>query len=153
MKKIAIILIGIIYISSIAIISIFGVKSVIYDEKIPVTSIVCTNVTDNYTTVVENSHGEKVIKTPFTQAAKDENDTSGTKIQLTWKVLPDNASNKNVKFIYPESTSYTFVKNIHGDEVGLITFYNAALFNVTIQSTDGTKISTVAIIWAMPSEQ
>ena len=40
MKKATLIIIGVIYIASIVLISVFGLKSVIYEEKIPVTHIV-----------------------------------------------------------------------------------------------------------------
>ena len=51
MKKSTLIMIAIVYIASIVLISLFGMKSVVYNEVIPVTKIECLNETDSKTEV------------------------------------------------------------------------------------------------------
>ena len=47
MKKSTLVVIAIIYVASIVIISLFGMKAVVYNEVIPVTQIECLNQTDS----------------------------------------------------------------------------------------------------------
>lgn len=146
MKKATLIVIGIIYLASIVIISVFGLKSVIYNEVIPVTSIECLNETDENSTVTI-SDGKKLIKVPFTEPGDPETLT-GTMVQLTWRVLPDNATTKNVRFVYDTNlTRVNFIKDDEGNELGLILFTGPTLLDVKIVSTDGTRVFEEVTIW------
>ena len=147
MKKTTMILIGIIYVASIVIISIFGLKSVVYNEVIPVTEITCLNETDEKTEVsVQN--GQKIIKIKYTEPG-DEETLTGTMVQLSWRTLPDNASNKDVKFVYNTSQDVaTFIKDEQGKELGLILFTGKVMLNIKIMATDGSKVYTDVIVWA-----
>ena len=53
MRKSTIIFIAVIYIASIAVISLFGMKMSVYNEIIPVTSILCLNETDDNVEVIK----------------------------------------------------------------------------------------------------
>ena len=115
MKKSTLIVIGIIYIASIVIISVFGLKAVVWDVVTPVTAIECLNETDDKCTVTEED-GKKFIKIKFDEPGKLENGVpTGTMLQLYWRVLPDNATNKEVRFVYnTELTRVNFIKNNDG---------------------------------------
>ena len=148
MKKATVILIGIIYLASIVIISIFGLKAVIYDEVIPVTSIECLNETDEKTEVKLDVDGNKIIKIKYEEPGDPETLT-GTMVQLSWRVLPDNATNKEVRFVYNTNlTRVNFVKDENGRELGLILFTGKVVLDVSIVSTDGTKVIEKVTIWA-----
>lgn len=146
MKKSTLIMIAIVYIASIVIISIFGMKSVVYNEVIPVTKIECLNVTDDKTEV-EYDGDTKVISVQYKKPGNAENLT-GTMVQLSWRVLPDNASNKKVKFVYNQTTRAEFVKDEAGNEVGLILFTGKVVLNIKIMSTDGTQVFEEIVVWA-----
>ena len=146
MKKSTLIMIAIVYIASIVIISIFGMKSVVYNEVIPVTKIECLNVTDDKTEV-EYDGDTKVISVQYKKPGNAENLT-GTMVQLSWRVLPDNASNKKVKFVYNQTTRADFVKDEAGNEVGLILFTGKVVLNIKIMSTDGTQVFEEIVVWA-----
>lgn len=147
MKKATMILIGIVYLASIVIISIFGMKSVVYNEIIPVSKIECLNETDSKSEVTDSGN-KKIIKVKYTTPGNAETLT-GTMVQLSWRVLPDNATTKNVKFIYDETlTRVKFIKDEKGNELGLILFTGKSMFDVRIMSTDGTRIYQDVTIWA-----
>ena len=61
MKKSTLIIIGLIYIASIVVISVFGLKAVVYRPVIPVTKVECLNESDEFTTVSVNNEGLKQL--------------------------------------------------------------------------------------------
>ncbi len=147
MKKSTVVLIAIIYVASIVIISIFGMKSVIFNEVISVSEIICTNETDEFVVVKENQ-GQKLIEVPFIGAG-DEETLTGTIAMLTWDVKPDNASNNKIKIVYDTSTTRAkFLTNEAGNETGVIVFYGRVVLNVKIMATDGSRVYCDVIIWA-----
>lgn len=147
MNKSTVLIIAVIYFASIVFISIFGMTSVVYNTVIPVTEISCLNESDK-NTEVEYSGDKKLIKIKFESVGNVENLT-GTMVQLNWRVLPDNASNKNVKFIYDQNTTRAeFIKDEGGNELGLILFLGKAVLNVRIMSTDGSRVYEDVVVWA-----
>lgn len=146
MKKSTLIMIAIVYIASIVLISLFGMKAVVYNEVIPVTKIECLNETDSKTEVYY-SGDMKVIKVKFTEAGNAET-LKGTMVQLTYRVLPDNASNKNIKYVYTENSRVEFVKGEDGREVGLVLIKGQVVLKVKIMAMDGSKVYTEVVIWA-----
>ena len=147
MKKSTIILIVIIYISSILVISLFGMKMSVYNEFIPVSAILCLNNTDENIERID-SEDNIIIKIKFT-SPYDINSGKGTKFQIYWRVMPDNATIKNVKFLYDESNSrLEFYKTEDGEYTGLVLFYNKTISTVKISSTDGRKVYTTITLWA-----
>lgn len=147
MKKSTLIIIALIYVASIVIISVFGLKAVVFDEVIPVTKIECLNETDEKTTVKVDSKGKKLITIDYTEPG-DEVTLTGTMVQLSWRVLPDNATTKDVRFVYnTELARVKFVKNNEGKELGLILFTGKVKLDVQIVSTDGTRVYQDVTIW------
>lgn len=149
MKKSTLIVIGIIYIASIVIISVFGLKAVVWDVVTPVTAIECLNETDDKSTVTINTDGKKLIKIKYEEPGKLENGIpTGTMLQLQWRVLPDNATNKEIRFVYnTELTRVNFIKNDDGQELGLILFSGKVKLDISITSTDGTRITEDIVVW------
>ena len=149
MKKSTLLVIGIIYIASIVAISIFGLKTVIWDVVIPVKSIECLNTSDDKATVEETADGKKFIKIKYGEPGSIEDGIpTGTMLQLEWRVLPDNATTKKVRFVYnTELTRVNFVKNDNGEELGLILFTGTVKLDLQIVSTDGTRVVEEVVIW------
>ena len=149
MKKSTLLVIGIIYIASIVAISIFGLKTVIWDVVIPVKSIECLNTSDDKATVEETADGKKFIKIKYGEPGSIEDGIpTGTMLQLEWRVLPDNATTKKVRFVYnTELTRVNFVKNDNGEELGLILFTGKVKLDLQIVSTDGTRVVEEVVIW------
>lgn len=142
MKKSTLIIIGIVYLASIALISFFGMKVTVYSKVINVESVECINTTDNaknITVVVEN--GIKTIKIPFVESF-DIVSKTGTFVQLFARALPDNATNKNVDYEKdPLDTRFEFGPN------GLVMIYQPMYAKIKICSTDGTlKFEEIAIL-------
>ncbi len=146
MKKSILVVIAIIYIASIVIISLFGMKAVVYNEIIPVTKIECLNETDSNNEVYY-SGDLKVIKVKYTTPGNAET-LKGTMVQLIHRVLPDNATNKKVKYVYTENNSVEFVKGEDGRDLGLVLIKGLVVLKVKIMATDGSKLYTEVVIWA-----
>ena len=116
MKKSTIILIGIVYIAAIIFISVFGLNAKVYNEVIPVLSVECVNQSDE-NTIVKDYNDKKLIRVQYTEPGNAET-LEGTMVQLLYRVLPDNASNKRVKYIYnTKLTRIHFVKDDNGNDV------------------------------------
>lgn len=147
MKKSVVIIILLIYCVSIVMVNFFGLKMQVYNEFVSVDSIICINEDDDNIDV--NIDNEKtILKTKFIKAY-DKNIQSGTMIQIYWRVLPDNATIKNVKFVYDENnTRVEFYKTENGEYTGLVLFYNKSMIDVKIMSTDGRKIYKELTLWA-----
>ena len=75
----------------------------------------------------------------------------GTMVQLIYRVLPDNATTKKVKFVYNETlTRIHFVKDEKGNDLGLVLFTGTGIFNVRIMATDGSQVYTDIVIDVYP---
>lgn len=146
MKKSTLLIILVVYIASIAIINFFGMNVKLYDEIVNVTAVECLNETDK-TTEVGESNGKKVLRVKFTTPA-DPTNLTGTMLQLVWRVKPDNATNKDVQFVYDtNNTRVTFYKDERGNETGLLLFSGPTMLDVQIMSTDGRRIGTSVLVW------
>ncbi len=145
MKKATIIIIVVIYIASIGLISFLGMEVSVLDPVIPVTEVQCINQEDNHT-IIGELRGNMLIKLTFTTPGNATNLT-GTILQLYWRVLPDNATNKNIKFVYDTTNpNVYFVTDGDGRQTGTILFYAKTVIDVQIISTDGTRTNTTVTI-------
>lgn len=138
MKKTNVIIIAVLCAASILLISLFGAAVDTEASHVPVTEILCLNESDNSCDVVEYDT-YTLIKIKFTSAG-DPVTLTGCMLQLSWRVLPDNASYTDVTFVYSASDKVEFVCDDDGNALGLILFYDTTILDVKIQSTDGTKI-------------
>ncbi len=127
MKKSVVILIAIIYVASIAIVSFFGMDFEIFDEVVYVTEVKLTN--DGLKPGNQNMGDYYVFVRP------DENGTYSYQLEVS--VLPSNASNKKVDYVYSENPAVSI------DENGLVTFsgYTEPV-TIYIVSTDGSNVKT-----------
>ena len=133
MKKSVIILIGVIYILSIAVVSFMGLKIDTFEETVYVQKIEITNEG-----VKTAPNGELYIVIPFNSDSDD-----GTVFQLEWRVYPDYATLGAVKFIYDETITYASVSAF-----GAVMFYKAGTsISVTITSIDGSMASQKITIY------
>lgn len=149
MKKSTLVVLITIYIASIVVISVFGLNAVFWNEVIPVKSIECINKTDENSEVTLTGEGKKFIKIKYGEPGIVKDGVpEGTMLQLEWRVLPDNATNKEVRFVYnTELTRVNFVKNKDGKELGLILFTGKVKLDLQIVSTDGTRVVEDVVIW------
>lgn len=145
MKKSTLIIIALVYVASIVIISLFGMRAYVYTEVIPVMHIECLNSTDAKSEVYY-SGDMKVIKVKFTTPG-DRETLTGTMLQLSYRVTPDNATNKEVKFVYTENKRAEFVKDENGRDLGLILFTGEVVLKIKIMATDGSKVYTEFVVW------
>ncbi len=125
MKKSVVMMIGIIYVLSVALVSFFGLQYKIYNEKVYVERIEILNSDikidgdgGKYVTIRPNENGDRIY-------------------QLEWRVYPDNATNKAIDFIYDTQNT-----NVTVDEAtGVITFQKKGAIQIQIMATDGSGVS------------
>lgn len=147
MKKVTLIIISVIYVASIVLISVFGMKSVLYITVVSVRDIVCLNQTDPENNIdVSYDDDIIIIKTPFIGPG-DYTSETGTMLQLEWHVYPDNATNKEVKFVYDKDNPRIDFFLIDQKEVGLIMFSGKTFLEVKIMATDGSRVFAEIRIW------
>ncbi len=150
MNKAVLIMIGICYVASILLISIFGMQVVVLNNVVPVTKVTCTNETDPANNVrVDRASGETKIYVTFTEPG-DEASMTGTMLFLTYDVAPDNASSRRVRFEYDRDkyTQVKFITDQDGNELGLIMFQSPVLFRLTLVAMDGSNQSDSVLISA-----
>ena len=155
MKKSVMIIIGIIYVASIVLINFFGMKVFVYNKTIDVEQIVCLNKTDEEKGIVvstfESYNGETgtAITIKFDKPA-NKNLMTGTMLQLDLRVLPDNATKKELSFTSTASDEEVeFFTDESGKQTGLILFYNStSIFEVFVKSTDNSNVTLRLKIWA-----
>ena len=155
MKKSVMIIIGIIYVASIVVINFFGMKVFVYNKTIDVEQIVCLNKTDEEKGIVvstfESYNGETgtAITIKFDKPA-NKNLMTGTMLQLDLRVLPDNATKKELSFTSTASDEEVeFFTDESGKQTGLILFYApTSIFEVLVKSTDNSSVTLRLKIWA-----
>ena len=132
MKKSVLLLIGIIYIMSIAVVSFFGLKVQIVGETVYINKIECIN--ENVTTL----NGEKYIIVDYY-----EDPDNPLTVQLEWRIFPDNATKKLVNFVYDEDSTVATV-----NKLGTVIFNKKGVITVYITAADGASsiMETVKII-------
>ena len=133
MKKSVVILIGIIYIASIALVSFFGLQAKVYNEKVYAERVEIIN--ENVT--VDEQTGELII---YHFLSRD-----GNTLQLYYRVYPDNTTNSKVSFQYDTQKTYVSINN----DTGVVTFTESGTITVTVRATDGSgasaKVKIIAI--------
>ena len=155
MKKSVMIIIGIIYVASIVVINFFGMKVFVYNKTIDVEQIVCLNKTDEEKGIVvstfESYNGETgtAITIKFDKPA-NKNLMTGTMLQLDLRVLPDNATKKELSFTSTASDEEVeFFTDESGKQTGLMLFYEStSIFEVFVKSTDNSNVTLRLKIWA-----
>lgn len=131
MKKSVVILIGIIYVASIALVSFFGLQFKTFNEVVYTESIEILN-----TDLKTSENGEKyAVITP------DEN--GERKYQILYRVHPDNATDSGVSFVYDTQNTAASI-----DENGVVTFTKKGAITVTITAKDGSGASATIKIFA-----
>lgn len=141
MKKSTLIIIALIYVASIVIVSMFGLNAVVYKTNIPVLSIECVNK-DVGDVVVDDSQGVKIINIAFEEPGDIESLT-GTVLQLEFRVLPDNATDKTYRFVYDrEQYPQVLFYKVGDSETGAIVFTAPALLPLTIIANDNSGVQT-----------
>lgn len=132
MKKSVIVMIGVIYVLAIAIVSFFGLQIETFNQTIYVEKIECINEE-----LKVSGDGTKYIVIYY-----QEDINEPTAFQLEWRIYPDDASRKNVRFVYDETSSIASV-----NEFGTVIFYKKGTITVSIVATDGSsKSETIKII-------
>lgn len=136
MKKSVVILIALIYVTSIAAVSFFGLQFKIFDEVISVERIEILGAQDggegvgNYVIITPNAEGEY-------------------KYQIDYRVYPDNATNNKVDFATDPNIT---IKNYSVDENGVVTIDKPGVMaTIFVVATDGSHVeTTIKIISAAP---
>ena len=131
MKKSVIILIALIYVAAIAVVSFFGLQFKVFNQVVPVSSIVIDNKDLKYTP--EN--------VPYAIIELDDNGVAHYQIKCT--VLPVDATNTRINYAIDDQSTAGSV-----DEYGLVTFTGAGTLTVIITPADGSDFETRIILLA-----
>ena len=127
MKKSVIILIGIIYLASIALVRFFGLKFKVFEEIIPVERVEILD--DTLKPGNENFDFYKVIEL--------DSDGKG-RYQIKYRVYPDNATNQEVDFILTPMNSGDDSVPATIDENGVVIFEKQGAVIVSVVARDST---------------
>ena len=130
MKKSVLIVIGLVYIASILIIGFFGMRQVVYSNIIYVREIECINEE------ARDMGDYKMIIVDYIEG--------NTGVKINYSVTHDDATNKDVTFIYDENKTVATVTDL-----GTVVFNSPGLIVVRIASTDGTIASETVWIVAI----
>lgn len=137
MRKVNLIVIGLVFIASIVLISFFGMQVKITNGIIPVTKVECINTSDDRSTVTEDEYG-KMIEVKWKGPASDDG-KEGTILQLYYKVSPDDATTKRVKYVFKRNENVVkMATDEKGNEFGLLLFQNKCTLRMQIMATDGS---------------
>lgn len=128
MKKSVIILIGVIYIIAVAMVSFFGLKTQVYNEKIYISKIELLN--ENIQTT---SKGENILIVNYDDGP----------VIIERKIYPDNATKKVVEYKYDKTNQVATV-----DQMGVVTFSEPGAVTVYIMAKDGSGVITALKIIA-----
>ncbi|MDD4210831.1 MAG: Ig-like domain-containing protein [Clostridia bacterium] len=132
MKKSFIIIILLIYLSSIMFIGFFGMQLTSYEQTFYVEQIQVIN--ENY-----NPSTNRLIMQY--QPYNLETDLFNPNVvQLEWRFYPENASNRIVTFSSDHARASV-------NSMGIVTFSAPGTANITIRSTDGSEINKSIIVW------
>ncbi len=149
MNKATVLIIGVVYLASIVLISLLGLNSVIAQPNIPVTRIECTGATGSdvsESTYTTNGNTYQLFSLRFTEVGgyDDNGQPTGTYVQLSYRVYPDNASNKVIRIVVSNASdsAYELIKLPSGEDLGLIFIKRRATLIVDLISTDGSNVST-----------
>ena len=138
MKKSVVVLIGLIYVTSIAVVSFFGLQFKVFDEIVSVERIEI--IEEAGKTYHENETlGKYLILRP--------NSNGEYRYQISYRVYPDNATKTAVDFATDPNVT---VKNFTVDDNGLVIIDKAGVMaTVYIGATDGSGVETkITIITA-----
>ena len=135
MKKSVVVLIGIIYIAAIALVSFFGLKAKEYNAVVYADSIEILNEG----LMVNEETGERYAVV-FADALA---------YQIEYRVGPDNASNKEVEFVYDKS--FAAINGITVDSNGVVSFAEAgSSIDISLIAKDGSgTVSETITIYAL----
>jgi uncharacterized protein YkuJ len=140
MKKTTLILIGIIYIASIIIVSIFGLNAIVYKNNVPVNKVEISVVDEQDYVYMYEKYGTKIVQVEYIGEGNAET-LEGTVVQLVVRVYPDNATNKEVKYMFDrESVPFVTMHTIDDRETGAIIISGIGSFEMRVYSTDGTNV-------------
>ena len=138
MKKSVVVLIGIIYIAAIALVSFFGLKAKEYNAVVYADSIEILNEG----LMVNEETGERYAVVFADASGK-------LAYQIEYRVGPDNASNKEVEFVYDKS--FAAINGITVDSNGVVSFAEAgSSIDISLIAKDGSgTVSETITIYAL----
>ena len=131
MKKSVVILIGIIYLVSVALVSFFGLDFKVFEEVVYVERVEILN---------KGTEEFGGIPCVYVKAGAD----GIYRYQIEYRVYPDNATNQEVDFIYDKQNTAVSI-----DEKGVVTLTSPTLIEVEIIPRDGSVASASIIIIAI----
>ena len=137
MKKSVVMLILVIYVASVAVIGVFGMKSVLYDEKIYIEKITCIN--EEAKDVEETIDGRTVT---IQRVIIDYKESEETTFWIQWRVFPEDASFRRVEFVSGNEKVATV------DGQGIVRFIKKGTVTIYINALDGSKIQGIVNITA-----
>lgn len=121
MKKSAVLITLLIFIASVFIINFYGLKIKIYNPTFYVSNVTCINEDAQL-----KDDGSYSIVVPYTK---------NLVYPIYYKVFPENADNRTIKFLYDTSSTVATV-----DAFGKVIFNKAGVIIVYLKTIDGSEI-------------
>ncbi len=133
MKKSVVIAIGIVYIVAIIVVGLFGQKLHIYDPTIYAERVICQS--EDYKEYTEEEKEKRKADGCITKVGF----SVGMKVELKCQVLPNNATYKELNYLYDQTQfNDEIVKlQVNEDYTASLTFYEDTTVTVTVKADDG----------------
>ncbi len=128
MKKSVVILIAIIYITSIAVVSFFGLQYKMFEEIVYSDGLLLLNAD-----IKTSEKGEKYVV-----IMKGDDAETPYRYLIEYRLTPDDVTEKKVNFSYDAATAEKCGFNI--DENGLVTFKKSGVITVKMVPADGSNV-------------
>ena len=168
MKKVIILVIGLIYVASIAVVNFFGLEVQVFEGTTYVSEITVDRVRvlnpDAETDFVEPDanlvNGKKLYRIEFTPAPEGEPYTDAPEsiaqnpnaVFLDLLFSPNDADNKKVSFVYDEAA--TAGKAVFFEEEHTVVFLKPGqLISLTVKAEDGSNVQTSILLLALPAQK
>lgn len=151
MKKSTVLVLFIVFVGSVLVVGLFGMRSVPVEERIPIEDIYINSITTDLTNpkfqgeliskVGDNENGEKEIYLPF-----EENMT----VWVGFRINPADATDKNVEIsiLFPNDYDPNAPDNFFSmDERYGLTFYAVGSVRLRFRATDQAANNAVTDLW------
>ncbi len=134
LKKSVVLLVGLVYIISVVIVGVMGIKMRIFDEVKYVEDIVCTitSIKDAVFETEDIGNYDYFYYLPYSEEIK---------IGIQSQVMPVDATNTRVRYYVAEDTPETISLTTSNDDNSLIVQFNEKYsLDIYVQSTDGKNL-------------
>lgn len=132
MKKSVIITIAVIYIIAIFVVGFIGMEIKVANELVPVENIICVSEGVKKPTSLDAGYDYVINK----------NYVEGLKVEIKCQILPDNATQKKLDYIY-DDTKTSYQVTVNDDGTAFVEFFEGGSATIRVKATDNDGVSII----------